>query len=205
VEGDDLVSNRERAHARIEVGRLCVGGEPGARRAQVEAWVLSTYSCARAYANSLFRDRALAGDVVHDCYIRLLRKSDVYDLIQDGTKLLFKAINNACVDRNRRRRVRSLDEQAWDEIDDRRRMANGEAASPLDAAIGKELEEAVAVGLARLPIAQRSALELKSLGYSLEDIAESLGTSPSNAGVLVHRARGSLAEHLQRFTRSNDR
>jgi len=38
-------------------------------------------------------------------------------------------------------------------------------------------------------------------GYSLDDIAESLRTSPSNAGVLVHRARKALAEYLQRFTR----
>jgi RNA polymerase sigma-70 factor, ECF subfamily len=185
----------------IEVGRLRVGDEPGTRRMELEAWVLSTYSCARAYAASLFRDRALAADIVHDCYIRLLRKADVYDLIHDGTKLLFKAISNAGVDRKRRRTVLSLDEQSWDERDHRHRMANEEEASPLEAAIGKELEDAIAVGLSRLPIAQRSALELKSLGYSLEDIADSLGTSPSNAGVLVHRARKALAEHLQRFTR----
>jgi RNA polymerase sigma-70 factor (ECF subfamily) len=186
----------------IEAGRLCVGDEPGSGRAQLEAWVLSTFSRACAYAGSLLRDRALAGDVVHDCYIRLLRKADVYDLTRDGTKLLFKAITNACVDRNRRRRSElSLDDRSWDEIDHRHRMAHEEEASPLEAAIRKELEDAVAVGLSRLPIAQRSALELKSLGYSLEDIAESLGTSLSNAGVLVHRARKALAEHLQRFTR----
>ena len=35
--------------------------------------------------------------------------------------------------------------------------------------------------------AQRGALELKSLGYSLEEIAEALGTSSSNAGALIHR------------------
>jgi RNA polymerase sigma-70 factor (ECF subfamily) len=204
VDGGDAVNNRERAHAMIEVGQLCIGGEPGSGRARLEAWVLSTFSRACAYAGSLLRDRALAGDVVHDCYLRLLRKADVYDLSRDGTKLLFRAITNACVDRNRHRRRRpelSLDDRSWDEIDQRHRMANAEEASPFEAAIRRELEDAVAVGLSRLPLAQRSALELKSLGFSLEDIAETLGTSTSNAGVLVHRARKALGEHLQRFTR----
>ena len=50
-----------------------------------------------------------------------------------------------------------------------------------------------------MTVAQRGALELKSLGYSLDEIAEALGTSPSNAGVLVHRARKILAERLARF------
>jgi RNA polymerase sigma-70 factor (ECF subfamily) len=204
AEGGGAVSHRERAHAMIDVDRLCVGDEAGCGRAQLEAWVLCTFSRACAYAGSLLRDRALAGDVVHDCYIRLLRKADVYDLSRDGTRLLFKAITNACVDRNRNRRRRlvlSLDDRSPDEIDQQQRPANEDVSSPLEAAIRNELEEAIAVGLSRLPIAQRGALELKSLGYSLEDIAESLGTSPSNAGVLVHRARKTLAEHLQRFVR----
>jgi RNA polymerase sigma-70 factor (ECF subfamily) len=200
--GAEAVSDRERAQAMNDVGRSGAGHEPGSRRALLEAWVLFTFSRALAYAASLLQDRTLAGDIVHDCYIRLLRKSDVYDLCRDGTKLLFKAITNACIDRNRRRQpTLSLDERSWGEINPRQLMAKEEQSSPFEAAVRKELEDAVAVGLSRLPITQRSALELKSLGYSLDDIAESLRTSPSNAGVLVHRARKALAEHLQRFTR----
>jgi RNA polymerase sigma factor (sigma-70 family) len=202
VVGGDAVRDCGRAHVMNDVGRWGTGDEPGCGRAQLEAWVLFTFSRALAYAGSLLRDRALAGDVVQDCYLRLLRKSDVYDLSHDGTRLLFKAITNACIDCNRRRRpTLTFDERSWDEIDHRQRMADEEESSPFEAAVRKELEDAVAVGLSRLPITQRSALELKSLGYSLEDIAESLGTSPSNAGVLVHRARKALAEYLQRFTR----
>jgi DNA-directed RNA polymerase specialized sigma24 family protein len=57
----------------------------------------------------------------------------------------------------------------------------------------------VADSLARLTLAQRGAVELKSLGYSLLEIAEALGTTPSNAGVLVHRARKIMADQLARF------
>jgi RNA polymerase sigma-70 factor (ECF subfamily) len=174
-------------------------GRPDPRAAQ-EAWVLATLPRALAYASSLLRDRALAEDVVHDCYARLLQKSESYDLPLDGTKILFKAITNACVDRNYRdRTLLSL------EVEDGRGelgtapMADLRAIDPHDLAAHRELEEAVAVELGRLTMAQRGALELKSLGYSLVEIAEALGTSPGNAGVLVHRARKALADQLARF------
>ena len=67
--------------------------------------MLATLPRALAFATSLLRDRALAEDVVHDCYVRLLQKADTYDLPRDGTKLLFKAITNACIDRNYRDRT----------------------------------------------------------------------------------------------------
>ncbi len=79
-------------------------------RAAREAWMLATLPRALAYATSLLRDRTLGEDVVHDCYVRLLEKSDTYNLLSDGTKLLYKAITRACVDRNYRdRRLLSLE------------------------------------------------------------------------------------------------
>ena len=53
--------------------------------------------------------------------------------------------------------------------------------------------------LARLPVAQRAAVELKALGYSLTEIAEAVGVTPNHAGVLVHRGRLALADHLTPF------
>jgi RNA polymerase sigma-70 factor, ECF subfamily len=164
--------------------------------AQNDAWLLATLPRALAYAMSLLRDRAVAEDVVHDCYVRLLQKAGDYDLPNDGTKLLFKAITNACVDRNYRDRTLLSLEFADGEPAP---LADPRAWEPLDLASHRELEEAVAASLGRLTMAQRGALELKSLGYSLLEIAEALGTSPSNAGVLVHRARKLMADQLARF------
>ena len=172
-------------------------------RAAQDAWVLATLPRAVAFATSLLRDRAIAEDVVHDCYVRLLRKSETYDLPGDGTKILFKAITNACIDRNYRdRTMLSLEIEAVGTLP----LADGRAWEPHDLASHRELEDAVAVELGRLTVAQRGAVELKSLGYSLAEIAEALGTSPSNAGVLVHRARKVLADQLARFLedRSDD-
>jgi RNA polymerase sigma factor (sigma-70 family) len=158
--------------------------------------MLATLPRALGFAASLLRDRSLAEDVVHDSYVRLLRKADTYDLPRDGTKLLFKAITNACIDRNYRDRKFLSLEIAAEGQDGR---ADARPCGPHDLAVHHELQEAVAVELSRLTVAQRGALELKSLGYSLDEIAEALGTSPSNAGVLVHRARKALADRLARF------
>jgi RNA polymerase sigma-70 factor (ECF subfamily) len=161
---------------------------------------LATLPRALAYARSLLRDPALAEDVTHDCYVRLLAKSGTYDLPRDGTKLLYKAITNACIDKNYRdRRMVSLEAEAVGESVGAPPLPDNRADDPHELAAHRELEEAVALELLGLTVAQRGALELRSLGYSLEEIAESLGTSASNAGVLVHRARKILAGRLARF------
>ena len=163
-----------------------------------DAWVLSTLPRAVAYAAGLLRDRASAEDIVHDCYCRLLRKADVYDLPRDGTRLLFRAITNACIDVSRGRGpVGSYDQ--WE--DDRRslELADVSAAEPWRQMEHRELQEAIGRGLDELPPMQRAAIELKSMGHSLQEIAEALGVTLSNAGVLIHRGRQALARRIGRF------
>ena len=165
--------------------------------------MLATLPRALAYATSLLRDRTLGEDVVHDCYVRLLEKADSYNLVSDGTKLLYKAITHACVDRNYRdRRLLSLEVESDGLTEVTAPVADSRANDPHDVAACRELEEALACGMARLSVAQRGAIELKSLGYSLDEIAEAIGTSPGHAGVLVHRARKALAGQLARFLES---
>jgi DNA-directed RNA polymerase specialized sigma24 family protein len=67
---------------------------------------------------------------------------------------------------------------------------------PVACAMLRELEQALEAGLEQLPLAQRAALQMKSMGHSLQEIAETLAISVSHAGVLIHRARQSLAQHL---------
>jgi RNA polymerase sigma-70 factor, ECF subfamily len=155
----------------------------------LEAWALATLPRAVAYAASLLSDPASADDVVHDCYCRILRKADVYDVPRDGTKILYRAITNACINLARARRFVSLDSLDGALVDRR-------SIDPADALVGQELADGVAAALARLTLPQRAALELKSLGHSLHEIAEALETTPNNAGVLVHRARQAVANFL---------
>lgn len=159
----------------------------------------ATIPRAVAYATTLLHDREQAEDVVHDCYCRLLRKAEKYDLPRDGTKLLFRSITNACFTLNTRARpILSLDGlaaggQGAGQLVDRT------ARPPECIAMHKELEQAVGQGLARLPPRQRAALELTSLGHSQQEIAEILGMSTGHVGVLVHRARKAMAGFLAPF------
>lgn len=160
----------------------------------IEAWVLESAPQAIVYANSLLRDNQAAEDIVHDCYYRLLKKANEYDLLSDGTKLLFRSVTNACINYGKRRdRVYG---QAAGNADTQPELPDSKAMHPIDRMIGRELEQAIEEGLTRLPLNQRAALELKSLGHSLHDIAETLSITTSNAAVLIHRARQALALHL---------
>ncbi len=70
---------------------------------QLDAWVSETSRRALGYAVTLVGNQPDAEDIVHDCYRRLLAHSDRYDLIRDGTKLLFRAVTNACINHVQRR------------------------------------------------------------------------------------------------------
>src|SRR3954451_848834 len=98
---------------------------------------------ALAYATTLVRNRAEAEDIVHDCYSRLLARSDRYDLPKDGTKLLYKAITNACINRTRRRPpVVSLDAAGLGHDSGGRSLIEKSDAGPEQRAIVGELEVA---------------------------------------------------------------
>ena len=165
-------------------------------RARLQAWVTETLPHALAYATSLLRDRDAAEDAVHDCYCRILRKADAYDLPRDGMKILIRSVTNACIDRAGRRRVLAS-------LDEANPAADPRAEEPAAAGMARELAKAVEEALARLPFAQRAALEMKSLGRPLGDIAEALGITANHAGVLVHRARQDMARRLGPFLKGD--
>jgi RNA polymerase sigma-70 factor (ECF subfamily) len=150
-----------------------------------------------AYASSLLRNRAAGEDVVQDCYCRLLQHGGRYDLLRDGRKLLFESITNACINRlTRSRSIASLDTAGNDGSSLYGRLADPSARPAEQEVLHQELVQAVADAVGRLPVAQRAAVEMKSLGHSLQDIARALDTTPTHAGVLVHRARQTLARKL---------
>jgi RNA polymerase sigma factor (sigma-70 family) len=173
---------------------LASRAEPG----DLDAWVLATAPRAVAYALSLLRDRDQAEDIVQDCYCRLLQKAHVYDLPRDGLRLLLKSVSNACINlRTRRKPMLRLGAVSTNgEALGPAEPADKSAAPPEQSLAHRELAEAIAAGLEQLPPQQRAALELKSLGHTQQEIAEILGVSGSNAGVLVHRARTALAGYL---------
>ncbi|MBA4190620.1 MAG: hypothetical protein C0467_21755 [Planctomycetaceae bacterium] len=166
------------------------------QRAALGDWVKSVTPRALAYARSLVRASDRADDVVQECLFRLLRRANEYDLARDGVKLLFTAISNLCI--NQATRQRELIGLGTSVDDDRLfDVADRSVLQPDQIAEHRELENRVREALQKLPPMQRAAVELRALGMSKEDIAESLGISPTNAGVLVYRGRKLLAVELQ--------
>lgn len=164
-------------------------------KGEQDAWVRATLPHAVVYARSLLRDKVAAEDVVHDCFCRLLRKADIYDLPRDGTKLLYRAITNACI--NSTQRTRPMVPLGDDSAE--MPLADVKSDDPQEQAKASELEQAISRGLAKLSITQRAAIELKSMGHTLQEIADTLGLTTTNVGVLIHRARQTMAVDLAPF------
>lgn len=167
-----------------------------AKPQELDAWIVQTAPRAVAYAASLLRDRTAAEDIVQDCYCRLLQKADSYDLLHDGTKILFRSITNACINQTTRRRTLLSLDTPGDPERGGLEVADRDAQKPERILMNQELEHAVADALARLPEMHRAALELKSLGHSQQEIADTLDITATYAGVLIHRARQTMAQYL---------
>jgi DNA-directed RNA polymerase specialized sigma24 family protein len=75
-------------------------------------------------------------------------------------------------------------------------VADDATDGPDAAAIGRELAGRIGEALAKLPLAQRAAIELTALGYGRDELAEALDVTPGNAGVILHRARLALLREL---------
>ncbi len=156
----------------------------------VRAWLVECLPRAVAYARSLVRDGNEADDLVQECVYRLLKRAASYNLPRDGSRLLFRAITNECINRT----TRGLDLVSLDAVDGegqslRTTLSDSRVDEPADVALTDELRRVLDEAMNQLPIAQRAALELKSLGHSLEEIAEALSVKANHAGVLIHRAR----------------
>jgi RNA polymerase sigma-70 factor (ECF subfamily) len=162
----------------------------------VNDWIVQSAPRALAYARTLVRNDAVAEDLVQDCFQRLLAEADRYDLPADGTRLLFKAVTNACINWTQRRPpVVSLEQVYADGCDGQ----VSEEESPLEKALLNELSGAIDAALAELPVEQRAAVELHALGHTANDIAEALETTSGNARILLHRGRLRLAERLKPY------
>jgi RNA polymerase sigma factor (sigma-70 family) len=171
---------------------------------ELDAWIASTVPRALAYALTLVRSRPEAEDIVHDCYGRLLARAASYDLPRDGSKLLFKAITNACINWTQRRPPTvSLEEMQQRGDTQQRWLADDSVAGPVEQAMQRELDDAVRDALGELPLAQRAIVELRSMGHSLLEIAEMLDISHDNARTRLHRARERLAVLLRPFLGEN--
>jgi RNA polymerase sigma-70 factor (ECF subfamily) len=165
--------------------------------AGLDAWLLNALPGAVAFATSLTGQRADGEDIVQDCICRLLKHAHRYNLPEDGRKLLFRSITNACLNLKRRRRPSvTLSEVGGAKADGPWDLADTSALSPPLELLTNELRTAIAEGLAKLPVRHRATIELTSLGYKPREIAQMLEVHPDHVRVILARARKALRAFL---------
>ena len=166
--------------------------------AALRTWVQDALPRAVCFARSLLIDKHHAEDVVHDCVCKLIERKEQYNLAADGMKLLMRSITNRCIDLSRRKQPVAFGSTADADVPTVEPKDHREPR-PEVAIETQELRQFLAEQLERLPVRQRAALELKSLDWTLSEIAQALDLSETNTGVLIHRGRKRLAEELKRY------
>jgi RNA polymerase sigma-70 factor (ECF subfamily) len=142
-----------------------------------------------AYVGSLIRDRSAAEDVTALAFERAFRKHRSYDPRKGTPRAwVFGIARNAALDELRRSKRQAT--LAADPED-------ASAQSTEDQADALVQRAAVRAAMATLAVRDRELIALKfHAGLENAEIADVLGTSPSNAGTMLHRAMTKLREAL---------
>jgi len=163
----------------------------------LDSWITESLPDAVAYASMLLGNREQGEDVVHDCICKLLRAKDRYDLGQDGRKLLFRSISNACKSLGTRKRIQaSLDAQGNYSANGKVNIVPSNNPSPAELAMTEELRNAVIQGLQQMKQPYNAVLQLASIGNTPSQIAESLELEPHHVRLLLSRSRKMMAAWL---------
>jgi RNA polymerase sigma-70 factor, ECF subfamily len=136
-----------------------------------------------------------AADALQDAMVAAFRRADSYRGDAAVTTWLHRIVVNACLDRLRRRKVRTADplpEQPEDH-QDRATAPTRDREDPAVAAERSELARTVRAALDRLPVDQRVALVLVDVeGYPVDEVARLLDAAPGTIKSRCSRGRARL-------------
>lgn len=104
---------------------------------------------------------------------------------------LFRVAHNRCIDLMRKHRLdTTLDPQTLTTT----------APSPETHTLTRQRLTRAQDLIRALPLAQAQALTLQLEGLTLQEIANVMGLNPNHVGVLIHRARATLRDHMEHDT-----
>ena len=169
------------------------GGPDADQAAAQEAWgALYEHFHPQVLA---FCRRTLPGDSGEDLAGEIMMKTrfrlDSFDASRPLGPWLFRIAANRCWDEARKnRRSEPLDDEGATQL-------ASDSPSPLDRLITAERRERVREALSGLPLRQRFALTLRyGAGLSYQEIADTLGITRTNVGVLLLRGRRRMRDQL---------
>jgi RNA polymerase sigma-70 factor, ECF subfamily len=141
-----------------------------------------------AYAFTILRDEAMAGELVQEVFFKVWMKKDRLDIRSSIKAYLYRAIYNGCMDQLKHKNYLPMPDAASDEAADRK-------------IAGEELQKGLQKALNALPEQCRTIFQLSRFeGLRYQDIARHLGLSvktvEAQMGKALRRLRVSLAEFL---------
>lgn len=159
------------------------------------------------------------GPLVWKSVYRLVgNEADASDCFQETFLRTLKYVQNHTVTRWPGLLQRIATQSALDRLRERIRVSQrhdgdvdwsiipGAQVSPSERVIQAELACRLRAGLSRLPAAQAEVFVLCQLhGLSYQEVADLMGMQANGVGVLLHRARGGLAEVLSENATSQAR
>ena len=139
-----------------------------------------------AYAATLLRDRAAAEDVTAAAFERAYRRQKSFDPDRGTERAwLFGIARHAALDELRRRKRHATP------------VADPPATEGSDPSVAILDRAMIRDALAKLKVRDREIIALRfHAGLDTAEVAGVLGTTPTNAGTLLHRAMTKLREAL---------
>jgi RNA polymerase sigma-70 factor (ECF subfamily) len=156
----------------------------------------------RAYLVGIVSNDEEARDLVQEAFIRAWRHLDQYDERFRFSTWLFRIAHNLAIDHLRRRRqpVLSLEMGEDDEGDALRLDPADPARGPLGELANRELAEALAREIRRLPASYRELVTLRHfVGLAYNEIAELKGLPLGTVKNKLFRAHSVLREALDSY------
>lgn len=145
----------------------------------------------------LARNRSDAQDLVQDACIAACENAAAFDGVDQPVHWLLRVLHNAFIDRTRRLKRSSL--VTLDEADAVDPLVSG-LPGPEESMLHTDAQRAIARAFLRLEPIQRTLLVLRLEGYDLAEIESITGVHREVLKARLHRARNSLARHLEQQT-----
>lgn len=135
------------------------------------------------YCTSMIGSALDGEDVGQDALFDAYRRLETYDGRRPIGPWLFRIAHNRCIDVLRRREARVRGEDSAEE------PAVTPASDPAGPALGRAVERLVH----RLPPKERACVLLKDLfDYTIEEVADLVGSTPGGVKAALHRGREKL-------------
>lgn len=155
-------------------------------------------------------DNQLAEDAVQEAWVKAWRGLPDFKGNSTPQTWLFSIVTREALNQRRRKRPIAVDGELLEPLLSREGQGPGTSASgvlarsadqgPEEALLSRELWETLTLALVELPWKQRASWLLRALeGFSYDDIARVLDTTPTVVRGQLHRARRTLAIRMEQW------